>query len=488
MKTFHSLLSFLLIALLIISAFVLSAGAEGCFSIVVGKDASADGFVIMAHNEDDGPPQVVNHYKIPRMRYPSGKKVKLINGGELEQIEETWAYLWSEMPGMIFSDSYVNEWGVCIASDNCPSREDQAEITDGGISYMLRKLVAQRAQTAREGVLIAGNLIERFGYTAPGRTYIICDPNEGWFFCAVQGKHWLAARVPDDQVAMIANTYAVHQVDLTDSNRVLACGDIVDYAVSRGWYDPDKDGSFDFAAAYANPAIASDSNNVCRQWSGLRRVASHPIPLSPHLPFSVTPAKKLGVADVFEILRDHYEGTEFYQTSPEKGNPHENDLATICNRTTQTSFVVQLRADRPLDVGIVYWVSLSPPCTSVFLPYHFGIEDFPVGYSGSPEQPSNELYQKKVTAPFTANPAEAFWTFSNSYHKINGNYADMVIPIKKKIGEIENRALSTQKTVEETALQLYSTDHAAALNTLFNYSNELYISALEAMDKVLSGK
>ena len=64
----------------------------------------------------------------------------------------------------------------------------------------------------------------------------------------------------------------------------------------------------------------------------------------------------------------------------------------------------------------------------------------------------------------------------------------MVIPIKKKIREIENRALSTQKTVEETALQLYSTDHAAALNTLFNYSNELYISALEAMDKVLSGK
>ena len=27
---------------------------SNCYSIVVGKDASSDGYVIMAHNEDDG--------------------------------------------------------------------------------------------------------------------------------------------------------------------------------------------------------------------------------------------------------------------------------------------------------------------------------------------------------------------------------------------------------------------------------------------------
>jgi dipeptidase len=89
-----------------------AAPCEGCFAVVVGKEASVDGYVIMAHNEDDDPPQIVNHYKVPRKKHASGKKVRLRNGGELNQVEETWSYIWSEMPGMLFSDGYINEWGV----------------------------------------------------------------------------------------------------------------------------------------------------------------------------------------------------------------------------------------------------------------------------------------------------------------------------------------------------------------------------------------
>ncbi len=205
---------------------------EGCFSIVVGKKASTDGYVIMAHNEDDTPPQIVHHLKVPRKRHARGEKVTLRNGGRLDQVAQTWGYIWSEMPGMLFSDSYINEWGVGVTSDNCPSREDRAEITDGGIGYMLRRLVAERAKTARQGVLLAGKLVERFGYIDSGRTYIICDPQEGWLFCVVNGKHWLAQRVADDKIAMVANTYTVRQVDLSDTDNILASDDIIEYMIS----------------------------------------------------------------------------------------------------------------------------------------------------------------------------------------------------------------------------------------------------------------
>jgi len=131
-----------------------AALGEGCFTVVVGKDASADGYVIMAHNEDDPPPQMVNHHKVPRKNYKPGETVKLLNGGQLEQTEESWALIWSEMPEMLFSDSYINEWGVCIASDRCPSKEDRPELTHGGISFMLRRIVAERAKTAREGLVL----------------------------------------------------------------------------------------------------------------------------------------------------------------------------------------------------------------------------------------------------------------------------------------------------------------------------------------------
>jgi len=127
----------------VFSSTILTTKCDACYSIVVGKKASIDGCVIMAHNEDDGPPQIVNHHKIPRKKHIAGEKVKLRNGGQVAQIRETWAYIWSEMPGMLFSDSYLNEWGVCVTSDNFPSREDKPKISDGGIGYMLRRLVAE---------------------------------------------------------------------------------------------------------------------------------------------------------------------------------------------------------------------------------------------------------------------------------------------------------------------------------------------------------
>jgi dipeptidase len=462
------------------------ARADGCYTIVVGKNASADGYVIMAHNEDDAAPQIVNHHKVPRMKHSPAEKVNLLFSGEVDQVEETWAYIWSEMPGMMFSDSYVNEWGLCIASDACPSREDRPEISDGGISYMLRRLVAQRAKTAREGVLIAAELVERFGYEACGRTYIISDPDEGWLFCAVGGKYWLSQKVSDNEVAVLANTFTVHQVDLADPDRFLASADIINYAVSRGWYDPETKTPFDFAVAYADSQAASDSSNFCRQWAGLRHIARDPIPLGEALPFSVVPKHKLDVASVMQIMRDHYEGTELYQISTRTGSPHQTGLNTICNGTTQTSFVVQLRRNVPLDVGVAYWVCLAPPCASCYLPFHFGITSFPAGFSDRGEQPSGDFYLRQVQAPFQGDPFEAFWTFSNFHHTVVGDYGNKITGVRVVVEEVETRALTLQKPLEQAALELYPVDKTTALAMLANYSNGIYLSAVEAMVRVLA--
>ena len=44
-----------------------------------------------------------------------------------------------EMPGQDFADSYMNENGVLVTSNSCPSKEQFGEITDGGIGYELRR-------------------------------------------------------------------------------------------------------------------------------------------------------------------------------------------------------------------------------------------------------------------------------------------------------------------------------------------------------------
>ncbi len=449
---------------------------KACFSIVVGKKASADGYVLMAHNEDDTAPQIVNHYKIPRQKHAPGEKVHLRNGGVLDEVEETWACLWSEMPGMLFSDSYINEWGVSVTSDNCPSREDKPEITDGGIGYMLRRLVALRAKTAREGVLLAGKLVEQFGYIDSGRTYIICDPDEGWLFAVIKGKHWLAQRIADDQVAMVANTYTIRQIDLSDTARFLGSKDIIEYAKSRGWYNPQKDGAFDFASVYANPISARSLSNLGRQTDGLRYVSGKPIRANEKLPFSVVPRKKIGVADLMQVLRHDKERANV--APPEMSCP-------ICSGATQTSFVAQLRRGMPLDVGIVYWVCLASPRTSFYIPFHFGILDFPQGFCSTSERPSQPAYDAYVGSPFKAEPMQAFWTFSNFYHKLDGAAAGVIERVKARAAEIEKGAFSRQAAVEEAACRLYTKDKSAAAKMLADYSDGVYLSCIEAMGSIM---
>jgi len=450
---------------------------EGCFSIVVGKKASADGYVLVAHNEDDGAPQIVNHHKIIRQRHTPGGKVQLRNGGAIDEIGETWACLWSEMPGMLFSDSYINEWGVTVTSDNCPSREDKPEITDGGIGYMLRRLVALRARTAREGVLLAGRLVEQFGYIDSGRTYIICDPDEGWLFAVVKGKHWLAQRVADDQVAMVANTYTIRQVDLADATHFLGSQDIIEYAKSRGWYNPKKDGAFDFATTYASPIAARSLSNLGRQGDGLRYVSAGPIQDSEKLPFSVTPRHKISPTDLMQVLR--------HEKSPASAAASTISWS-ICSDATQTSFVAQLRKGMPLDIGIVYWVTLASPRTSFYVPFRFGIPDFPQGYRSDSKRPSAQEFSAHVAAPFKAEPSQAFWTFSNFYQKLDGAPAELIERVKTRAIEIETDAFSRQGAVETNAVQSYTKDKSAAAKTLLDYSDGIYVSCLKAMGNIIS--
>ena len=472
-KKLFTILLFVLICVSLITPL-----CSACFSIVVGKDASADGFVMVAHNEDDGPPQIVNHCKVPRKQYEPGDKLKLRNGGQLDQTEQTFAYLWSEMPGMNYSDSFINEHGVIVTSNNCPSREDKPEITDGGIGYMLRALIAQRAKTAREGVLLAGQLVERFGYLDPGRTYIIVDPQEGWLFSVVNGKHYLAKRVPDSEVAMIANTYTIHEVDLADTDNYLASKDIIDYAVSRSFCKPD-DGPFDFAKTYADPAAASDPRNIGRQWRGLNCLSTEPIPYDTKLPFSIVPKNKVDVPQLIKILRDDNES----KPPPYPAVQTTGSFCDICLGATQTSFVAQLRANLPLDTGIVYWMCLAPPKSSIYIPYYYGISEFPPGFIAESKQPSNRTFKKKTGSKFTPNPFEAFWTFSNFHEKVANAKPETITRIQNMAKEIEQSAFTAQNSLEKAALLLSAEDRAGFLA---NYSKGLYLTSLVEMDKILS--
>ncbi|MFH1070846.1 MAG: C69 family dipeptidase, partial [Candidatus Glassbacteria bacterium] len=333
--------------------------------------------------------------RVERSAHGPGDLVELAGGGRIEQADTTWAYIVCEMPGLEFSHALLNEHSVAVVSDNCPSREDRPQLVQGGIGPRLRWLVAERAKTAREGVKLVGALVEKFGYSASGRTLTIGDPAEAWQVALVNGRHWVARRVPDDQVAVLANSYGIHEVDLADTLDFLGSPDLIDYAQARGWYDPNRDGGFDFERAYARPDLVTDPNQRLRQWTGYRHLAGGTFPVPEEgrpLPFSIRPAQPVTRQHLYAVLRDHYEGTPYEAAW---GRAHDTPAGysprTVCHGSTNHGDVFELKGDGR-GAGTVWWTALWRPCASPFVPIFLMMDGVP-----------RELYFE-VDKPVYANP------------------------------------------------------------------------------------
>lgn len=427
-----------------------------CSSLAAGRIATKDRSVLFGHNEDDGGKIVTRLHLVPRINHAPGEVIEMwdivLPGGTKATIPqvvgETWAYIWSEMPGFSFSDSYLNEWGVAIASDNCgPSRETNPERTPG-IGYWLRRLVPERAKTAREGVEIMGAAVEEYGYNAPGRTYIVADPKEAWLFSAVYGKHWCAQRVPDRHVAFIPNYYTIREVEFGHPD-FMYCKDLKSYAASQGWY---TGGPFDFAKVYGGTAQGSFGNKI-RHWGALRLLTGIEYPNMDDLPFSVEPNRKLTVKDIADVLRIHYEGTDYDQTKVGvNGDPHHTSTRVICTASTQESFVMQLRSNMPSSIGNVYWRTQGRPCESVYVPWYLGILEMAMPYPYTIGEP--HTYNTLPLQDRYYDPDSAYWVFNKMETLVDQDYLTRKPLVREVWDDVEATEFALQDVIEKTALEI----------------------------------
>lgn len=438
--------------------------AHGCFAVIVGRAASADGSVLLGHNEQNSGRPILSLRRVPGLRYAESDVVRLHRGGELPQVEQTWGLLWSEMPGREFSDTHLNEWGVAVTSDQCQTREDdydtleaRGQIRQGGIGYMFRRLVALRARSAREGVELAGRLIERFGYVDSGRTYVIADPREAWLLGVVRGRHWVAQRVPDDAVVLLPNVHIIGQVDLDDTDHFLGSADLIDYAVGRGWYDANGGEPFSFRRAYNKDR--NDPPDV-RRWRARGLVSGEDTPWPPKEPppLGIRPKRKLTVADVAEILRN--------TSGP--GRP-------LSSPRTQECAIFQLRTGMPPGIGCIYWRTSAEPAVSVLVPWYVGITSTPRDYHTGGDIKTRLTLDRHFNPPqgtFDPNPLLAFWTFLTLQDVVHEDYDNRIKPVQRAWSAFEQQLFSHQPSIEKEALRLWKTDPNAARAHLTRYSAE----------------
>ena len=205
----------------------LAFNAIGCSTVIVGKDVSKTGTIIVGHNEDNGGRILSAQYWVPAATHAKGEMITFEpTAAKIPQVEKTFGFYWSQTfdpNGASFSDGFVNENGVVIVSNACTGiyKDDIMPVKDGGIGYGIRRLMAERATSARHAIDIAIDLLTTYGYFSEGRTYTVADANEAWQIAIHQGNTWAARRVQDNEVVYIPNNFLLDKLDASDTKNVI---------------------------------------------------------------------------------------------------------------------------------------------------------------------------------------------------------------------------------------------------------------------------
>lgn len=436
-----------------------------CTTIVVGRVASQSGHVLVGHNEDDARRLAVRHHIVKTGEHPGASRLR--DGSllyrephtllELPVPENTLAYDWTEMVGQDFADSFLNSEGVSICCDSAAgTREQQAELVRGGIGHFLPQLIAEQAHSARDGVLLAGHLIETYGY-CDARIITIADHHEAWILQIPGGRQWLAERVPDDAVLVLPNYLISRQITLNDPQHFLASPDLKTHAIQRNWYNPDRDECFDFKKAYGPPEINTSSLSTSRQQTGLFLLTGQEFPLN-DMPFSCVPQHPVALGDVMACLRcvtPHGQSTQ--QALEMSGSFHKNVTRTtmrpISVWTTQESSVTELRSQTKGPQSVTVWRASGIPDELPYTPWYplammAATSEYPDPYA--------------VGDPDHLDMSSAFWTFRLFVTTVDNDYAKRISEVQAAILPLETRAITVDNFLQAISVDANAPGEAIA--------------------------
>ena len=169
----------------------------------------------------------------------------------------------------------MNEWSVAMGESTCASRLWAAPVTAGGKARIeireMSRIALERSKTAREAILIMGQLAEELGFYAAdwvggdaskgegGEALTVIDKTEAWVFHVLaddsgESAVWCAQRVPDNHVSVVANQFVIRDVD-SDSDMFLYSANMFDVAKRNGFWD--GKGTFSFVKAYGTYSRSS---------------------------------------------------------------------------------------------------------------------------------------------------------------------------------------------------------------------------------------
>jgi len=319
----------------------------GCDMVVALGRAAVDGQTLFGQNSGRpiGEKQVL--CRTSGREFAPGEKIRT-QYLEVLQPRKTVAVLATRPDGWWGYCNGVNEHGVVMG---CATLQNKISCSEPGLTGGdLVRLALERCHSARHGVDLLGELIERHGqscqtgscYPAGGDNgFLVADGAEA-FAVETAGHHWVY-----QEVRAVSNVCLIHQ----DWDRISP--GLASFAIAQGWWP--RDGrKLDFAATCSDFAVG--------QASGLRRWGRSTLLLEQQNGHIDAPFLR-------RVLSDHYEGTHF-EVDPNTPCAGPVPLCQHGNgpRIAWTGFstVVQIGA-KSFRLPIV-WYAFGPPCVNVYFP------------------------------------------------------------------------------------------------------------------------
>lgn len=452
-----------------------------CTTIIVGGAATNDGSFLVARSADSSSLKAQHVVLHPAKQGQKGMYSCKAHGGVNDftyPLPEN-AMAFSTVPNwktQLHGAVGFNEAGLGLTGTESIFASDavlaidpynkQTGITEDDIP----DVILPRCRSAREGAAKLGEIIETIG-AGEGFGVAFVDLTEVWYLETGSGHQWIAQKIPADQYFCSGNQGRLQAFD-PESPDCMGSRTLVSWAQEHGFYCPEKDGAFNFSKAYTRDDGRDRIYNDPRVWIMQKRLnpsLEQPVDAGRTFPVCLAPEKKVTLADVKAVMRDHYEGTEH--------DPYINGLngnepwRPISVFRTYEAHVMQVRPWLPKEIGEVAYVAMGMADLSAFVPFYAGITSVPEAWGKGTDHADSE---------------SAYWKFRRVQTLAMTDYAKLAPVVKKAFSEFEAQTAEKQAAFEEEYLKIAGTDRDAAVAKLTAFNAEICNEATALAERVMN--
>lgn len=426
-----------------------------CSTIAAGRLATIDGSILVSHS-NDGDGDVAGNIHVIPSTVNSAESTRPVSGGTIPQVPFTNQY---------FSEGYAisNVHQVVLGESTCSAVFEGNQSAGAMLNIVdLGQLALERASTAKEAILVMGDLSSTYGYYDAGESLLVGDTKEVWVFHILPDETgtkaiWAAEKIPDDHVSTVMNAFIIRDIDLNDSVNYMFSDNIRQYTATS---------SIDFTATFSGPnEVKCKYSSGRRMWFVYDTVAPslgvspfyEDLVTSKPYPVSTKPDTLVDASIVTSMMRSYYRGTAFdmsalpglsggafltpsrWVTEATVGGETvcwERPIATF---RSIVSFVGQMRSTH---IAGVVWFAPHSTLTSQYAPFLTNMNALPEGYTSN----SMTTLGRNISA---------FWAF---------RYLHNVMQVRSYaiLGDIESLQIETEAKNLALLLELDEGNYNAA--------------------------